>query len=192
MSLDDLEAGPPEQNSYTKQTPEHPKGWEPGVAWDGVSGTLTTGPVTSAPAWDDLLAVWDLDPAVYEVVEPAQYRAWDANLGDGNVQRMFYYRASVRLRRAVETAAEDVDELCRLIARRAPIKATTADGERALVASINDLQIGKGEGGGTAGIISRTVAGIDQFAIRFRELKKAGRAPGQIVIANNGDLTERV
>lgn len=61
-----------------------------------------------------------------------------------------------------------------------------------MVFSINDLQVGKGEGGGTDRIISRTIAGIDSLRGRVRELKRAGRAPDVIYVANNGDITERV
>jgi hypothetical protein len=129
---------------------------------------------------------------VYEVVEPAQYRAWDANLGDGKVQRFYYYRANVRLRRAPTDIAEDIDQLCHLIERRKPVTPTECGGDRALVVSINDLQIGKGEGGGTDAIVSRTLAGIDQIPARYRELRNAKRSPDLIVVANNGDLTERV
>lgn len=190
---DDLERGPiSEQNRVERERTQHPQGWEPGVAWNGTDGSLTTGPLTHAPDRTELLQVWNLDPQTYEVVEPVQYRAWDANLGEGNVQRLFYYRTNVRLRTGGPDAEEDIEALCRLIQKRTPIKAQTVEGERAFVASLNDLQVGKGEGDGTDGIVSRTIAGIDQMGQRLRELHKAGRAPGKIVVANNGDLTERV
>ena len=78
----------------------HPSGWEPGVAWDGDSGTLTSQPLDAEPNdWAELLSVWDLDPAVFEVVEPVQYRAWDAPDGEGGLRRLFYYKATIRYRK---------------------------------------------------------------------------------------------
>ena len=100
MTLEELaDAGP--ESDYQPPVVRHPAGWEPGVAWDGHAGTLTTAPLDSAPEdWADLLGVWDLDPVEFEVVEPVQYRAWDAPTGEGNVRRLYYYRATIRRRRA--------------------------------------------------------------------------------------------
>ena len=74
----------------------HPKGWEPGVAWNGDQGTLTTAPMDGEPAagiWLELIADWGLDPASTEVVEGSvQVRAWDTHDG----RRLRYYRATIQ------------------------------------------------------------------------------------------------
>ena len=53
MTLEELaDAGP--ESDYQPPVVRHPAGWEPGVAWDGHAGTLTTAPLDSAPEdWAD-------------------------------------------------------------------------------------------------------------------------------------------
>jgi hypothetical protein len=168
---------------------EHPKGWEPGVVWDGVKGTVTTAPVPAPPDnWDDLLKVWDLDPAVYEVVEPVQFRAWDAAIGEGNVQRMYYYRATIRSR--VRRNAVDMAELIREVKRHKPRKAPAPTGDSAFAVPFSDLQLGKPDGDGTEGTVQRFLDGIDDVQRRYRELRRCGRKLGTLVVPNLGDIRE--
>lgn len=89
-----------DSGSYVpRQRQPHPQGFEPGVRWNGHDGELSTGPLTAAPScWDELLRMWDLDPALVEVVEPVERRSWDAAVGGGITQRMNYFRAKVRRR----------------------------------------------------------------------------------------------
>ena len=101
MSLADRLADLAAAESTTPQATPAPASWTPGVVWDGNAGTLTTEPLTAPPSdWTDLLRIWDLDPTTFEVVEPVQYRAWDAAISGGSVLRMSYYRAAIRRRRA--------------------------------------------------------------------------------------------
>ena len=65
MSLADELAAVPTGGQVTGSI-KHPPGWEPGLVMDGVAGQLTTAPMQDkAPDWSALLAVWDLDPAVF-------------------------------------------------------------------------------------------------------------------------------
>jgi hypothetical protein len=70
----------------------HPSGWEPGV--DTARGVIVTPPVlSSAPPedWSELLAEFGLDPDRWEVVsDSVQVRAWDSNVGGGEIARIFY------------------------------------------------------------------------------------------------------
>lgn len=185
--LDDAKAQNPEP--ARRKQPEHPKGWEPGVVWDGTKGTVTTKPVSAPPDnWDDLLKVWDLDPAVYEVVEPVQFRAWDAAIGEGNVQRMYYYRATIRSR--VKGSAVDMAEFIREVRRHKPRKAAPPTGESAFVVPIADLQLGKPDGDGTEGTAQRFLDRIDSVRARYRELRKCGRKLGTLVVPSLGDIGE--
>lgn len=169
---------------------EHPKGWEPGLVWEGTKGTLTTAPLDSKPGnWDELLRVWDLDPAKYEVVEPVQYRAWDTNMGGGEVQRMYYYRATVRSRQQAE--AVDLTSLINEVRTHKPAKKAAPTGESAFVLCIADLQAGKPDGDGTEGMVQRYLAGIDGAVERVKELRKAGRSIGPIYVFGLGDLIEQ-
>lgn len=130
-----------------RRTVKHPKGWEPGVAFDGQSGVISTGPRSepSAPSdneWLDLLAIWNLDPEVYEV-DPdynPEFRAWDANIGGGEVQRFYYYKARIRLRH--QRYGIDIDEVLDGIRRWKRLKAVPT-GPHSLVVPLSDWQIGK-------------------------------------------------
>lgn len=184
--LDDARAKNPEP--ARRKTPEHPKGWEPGVVWDGTKGTVTTAPLTGKPDnWDHLLRVWDLDPALYEVIEPVQYRAWDAQTPDG-LTRLYYYRATIRSR--VHGRAADIDELIREVKRYKPRKAAAPTGDSAFVVPISDLQLGKPDGDGTEGTMRRFLDRIPLIKARYRELRKIGRPLGTLYIVGLGDIIE--
>lgn len=181
------DAGP--VSDYEQQPARHPSGWEPGVSWDGSQGTLTTSPMDSPPKdWSSLLAVWDLDPEVYEVVEPVQYRAWDAQSKDGGVRRLFYYRATIR-RRADRSVP--VEELLGVIRGWRPRRRYAASGPGdAFVVLAGDLQLGKVDGGGTEGTVTRFLEATDLAVGRLRELRRMGRACPVVYLPWLGDCVE--
>lgn len=170
---------------------KHPAGWEPGVAWDGESGTLTTRPLDSEPNdWSELLSVWDLDPNVFEVVEPVQYRAWDAPGPEGTLRRLFYYRATIRRRVKNQVS---VDELLAVLGKRKPKTPPSAGGGGfAYVVPAGDLQIGKPDGDGTSGTIERFSDKTDAAFTRLKELRKLGRKIDTIVLPWLGDCLEGI
>lgn len=187
---DDLEAlanaGP--TSTYQAPSVKHPSGWEPGVAWDGVSGTLTTQPMDAPPRdWSELLAVWDLDPAEYEVIEPVQYRAWDAGIGEGNVQRLFYYRANVRRRRLGQSS---IDELLSAIGKKTPKPPVGTGGGLSYTVLAGDLQLGKVDGDGTEGTVERFLTKTEMAVARLKELRKSGRTVDSITLPWLGDCIE--
>ena len=50
----------------------------------------------SKKIWDEHLAEWGFDPEEFEVLNnTVNYRGWDTNMGEGNVQRMHYYKADI-------------------------------------------------------------------------------------------------
>lgn len=167
----------------------HPSGWEPGVAWDGDSGTLTTQPLDAQPDdWAELLAVWDLDPALFEVVEPVQYRAWDAPDPEGGLRRLYYYKAAIRRR---VTGQRSVDELLGVLGRKRPKTPPEGpDGGFFYCVPSGDLQIGKPDGDGTEGTIDRFMVKTDAAVARLKELRKMGRPVSGIVLPWLGDCIE--
>lgn len=188
MTLDELaDAGP--ESDYQAPVVRHPAGWEPGVAWDGHAGTLTTAPLDSAPEdWADLLAVWDLDPAEFEVVEPVQYRAWDAPTGEGNVRRLFYYRATIRRRRE---RSKPVEEILAAIGRKRPKpRAATGEPGPSYVVLAGDLQLGKPDGDGTEGTVARFLDKTDLAVARLKDLRRIGRSIDEITLPWLGDCVE--
>lgn len=172
----------------------HPKGWEPGVAWNGAAGTLTTAPLEHEPGaalWVELIADWGLDPATTEVVPGSvQIRAWDANVGGGEIKRLRYYRAQIRARSDVIERA-DIDLLCKLAERKKAVAPKDYTIGTTLVVLFSDWQIGKGEGGGTPAATERITSAIDRIPERIKELRKMGRIIDVVVFACMGDMIEQ-
>lgn len=187
-ALDDFLAEVPEPVDARAPRPQHPSGWEPGVAWDGNgAGTLTTGPLANAPTptdWSELISSWDLDPTKVEVIEPVEYRSWDAAVGGGEVRRMRYYRARLRSKRP---GAVGIEELVRLVKRSRKPRATepVADGATYVV-PLSDWQLGKT---GTPQTVDRIVDAIDKAADRLEWLRKR-RPIGTVALPCLGDLGE--
>lgn len=194
MSLDDdlnSLTNPGDKSNYRPSVlAKHPSGWEPGVAWDGESGTLTSKPLDSEPNdWSELLAVWDLDPEVFEVVEPVQYRAWDAPDPEGGLRRLFYYRAAIR--RRVESRAS-VAELLAVLKEKRPRRGSfePPEGGFMYVVPAGDLQIGKPDGDGSEGTIRRFVEKTDLSVLRLKELRRLKRPISGVMLPWLGDCIE--
>ena len=190
MSLDkafkDLAATQSAEQITKAQRQAAPSGWEPGLEMSGDSGTLTTAPLAATPDWSQLLAVWDLDPALYEVIEPVQYRAWDAPIGDGNVQRIYYYPANIRRRREHRA---DVDDFVRAIGRRKPKADPARDDKPAYLVAVADTQLGDGE---TQAVIDRFTDRTQQALDRYKAERKRGLVGDQIVLPWLGDCIQGV
>ena len=174
----------------------HPAGWEPGIAWDGQTGTITTAPLEQKPdpaLWAELVADWGLDPNV-TTIEPGsvQVRGWDANIGGGVIQRMRYYRATLKARADIADRA-DVEALIQQISKRKKRNnaTTVTDTEHALVAGLSDWQIGKGEADGSAGSVGRIIDARDKLVDRINELKRVKRPPASVYLLGLGDLVEQ-
>ena len=182
-----IERPPVEPDPARKLPPQYPSGWEPHVVWNGREGQVI-GRTTERPKdWDELITSMGLDPAEVEVVEPVEMRWWDANVGDGNVERLFYAKARIRRRRGTSV---DVTELLGHIStgrgRKAPRHQPVPDGSSAYVLGFADLQLGKK---GTDAAVDRIVRGIDNSAKRLKMLCKK-HSIGAAYIPGLGDLGE--
>lgn len=171
----------------------HPAGWEPGVSWDGSQGAITTEPVTEAPRdWDDVLRRWDLDPEKFAVLDDrVQFRAWDAAIGDGVVQRMYYFRAVIVPRRR----RVDVDDLLTEIRtwrprKSAPPRPDLDEVPLAFAAFLGDTQIGKPDGDGSAGTVRRVLEKTEAATHRLKELRRLGRRIDTVYLPQMGDCIE--
>ena len=177
------------QNELEKSKPNkrhHPEGWEPGVVWNGSEGTVTTTgmPAENAPDWSTVLRVWGLEPDNFEVVEPVLFNVWGDTLGVLNRQ----WKGKVVRKNKVNGA--EIDELIAEIKKHKPKKAELADGDSAMVVAISDLQIGKGEGGGTAATVQRFLSGISEVEARWKELTRSGRKLDRLIVVGLGDVVE--
>lgn len=167
------------QRAVAKPNHSHPKGWEPGVTVAKGETVVTEGPLPGKPEWADVLLNLQLDPELYQVVEPVQVRAWDTASGE----RLFYYKASVRLR---EAAPEHVDlSEIEALFKRKPARPVLCADRRALMVCLSDWQLGKGEQGGSPATIARILGSLDGLEAR---LKKGDYST--IVIACLGDMVE--
>lgn len=175
----------PRPEMVRKERAKHPNGWEPGVRWDGTKGQIATGPMVGPnPQWEELLRQWDFDPEKYEVVEPIQFRTWDAATGSGEVKRMYYYRATIRSR---VVGHLDVDALIEEVKQHKPSTKPKASGSTAFVVALSDWQLGKA---GTAGTVERLTTLIDSVETRVTDLRKIGRDIGQLYVLGLGDIIE--
>lgn len=175
------------EDTHRANNPKPPQGWEPGIAWDGQQGLLTTGAMTGPPtAWDDILKVWNLDPKEVEIIEPVQLRAWDAQSKEG-LRRMFYYRVQIRRRRE----GVNLDEILQLVEKWKPRKTMeTTTGGLAYLVNYADMQIGKPDGDGTAGTVDRVLTKTDLAVARLKELRRVGRQIDVIYLNWLGDCIE--
>lgn len=169
----------------------HPTGWEPGVVWDpDKGGQVTTGPLPGEPKeWAEILSDWGLDPEVVTVVPGSvQIRAWDANVGGGEIKRLRYYRATV-IPRSSEAFLPDLEALYKEVRKAKPHKETVG-GDHTLLICLSDFQTGNPDDEGLEGQLRALAALVDSIPARFKALKKAGYEIGTICVAGLGDLIE--
>lgn len=197
-SLDDLlaQTAPPERPDVA---PVLPKGWEPGFAWDGRQGTITTAPRIEPPdgnLWAELIADWDLDPGTVETVGPVRVKGWDSPVKGtktGEKVRLKSYSVNI-VKRTDDKSSDraDVEALCKAALRktRAPKKPSTTVDDRALVVCLSDFQMGKGEGGGSAATVDRIKSAMAEVINHVKELRRSKRCPSVIYLAGMGDLIE--
>lgn len=174
--------------------PVAPAGWQPGVVWDGTRGTITTGPVDTAPEdWGPLLAARGLDPDRYEIVgDTVRWCSWDGWRRDAEGQQavsalQYSFKADVRLRR---TNHPDVDALVQEVRRLKPVRANRNAGDHALIVLLSDWQVGNADAGGIRTQLEQIAALPHKLADHIKYLRKRGVPVGHIVVAGMGDLVE--
>lgn len=182
------------EQAARKPKADHPKGWEPGVVWNGTEGTVTSRPTDEQdPRWDTWLTSWGFDPNLFEIVEPVQVRTWDAPVGNGETKQLWYYRASIRSRPEGHRRS-DIDDIAREVMRwkckPRPNSSKTCTSPQAFVVNVADVQMGKSDGDGVEGTVRRWLDAIGGVRDRYRELRKIGRTLSTLVVADVGDSTE--
>lgn len=176
-----------EMKSVQKVAPRERKAdWLPGVTWQGEEGTVTTQPMEgeSAPDWSGVLRMWGLDPEHFEVVEPVLFNVWGDTLGVLNRQ----WKGKV-IRKGKRVDA-DIDNLIKEIKKHKPKQQKQLTGEASLVVVVSDWQVGKKDGDGLKGLVSRWLQAIEDVEWRLKELKKVGRPIDSITVLCLGDLVE--
>ena len=175
---------------------QHPAGWTPGVRLESAGGFVVTEPRETAPSnWDEILDELlppGLDRSQYEVDgETVEVRAWDSNTGEGNITRLYYFKAKLRIR-SLAKANIDLEDIIATVKKAKPKKPVPTDVEWAYFLHVADLQAGQADGDGIAGMVARVLQLADLAADDLKALKKRGTPVSQIFVPITGDLIEGV
>lgn len=179
-----------EYDDARKPRMKHPTGWEPGI--DTEKGRICVRsrerPTEVAIDWSDWLDHFGFSGETFTVLDDTvEVRSWDANMGNGLVETFYYYKAKIVRKRE---SSEDISELVKEVKSHRKLKKLPAKGEWAYVVSLTDLQIGKRDGDGLAGVLARTLQAYDDVIYDVGVARKAGYNIGKIVIAGLGDIVE--
>lgn len=178
--LDDKAAPPPPA--------KHPTGWEPYVEQNGDKAVGISQPFATSPDERAIISAWDLDPDEWQIVGEMNVRRWQQEPGGDWLK---YFKAN--LIRRLKSDRVDVDELLKIAERKKPAKSSAIILDNpAFVVSLNDWQIGKGEGGGTPATVDRIILAITNTRLRLKEMERLKRRPSRVILANTGDLVEAV
>lgn len=191
-----LKVGPdgPSVDKVRAKKNVHPVGWEPLVIGEH-GGFITTGPQEEPPAdWSQFLAELlppGMDQEQFEVDGTSvEMRAWDGNVGEGEIKRFYYFKARIRRRNNLEQVR--LDDLIAAAQKVKLPKLVKAETERVYWFHVTDLQAGQGDGDAVEGMVGRAlqISGIVKSDIET--LKKSGRAASQIFVPVTGDLVEGI
>lgn len=163
---------------------------KPGADWDGNELEITS-EVYSEPVrdWDTLLSELGYDPELYEVVEPVKVSCWDQQ-SDNETRRLYSYKVSIRTKSGPTLYRdEDYKDLVTLVKKHRPLP-DLEGGDGVFFIHLADWQLGKADGDGTHGTVTRLLNRFDAIEKRILELKKAGRKIQKIVICGMGDMEE--
>jgi predicted phosphodiesterase len=184
--------GPTPDKARTRNP--HPQGWEPLVITEQ-GGYVTSPPQAEPPAdWNDFLAQLlpdGMNPAEYEVDgATVEMRAWDGNVGAGELKRFYYFKARIRRRSAL--VRESLDDII-AVTRKARPKAVTAEPKsRTYFIQITDLQAGQADGDGVEGMVRRALEIPSMVKDDVKALAAVGKKPDSIFIPITGDLVEGI
>ena len=170
----------------------HPKGWEPGI--DTSKNIIVSKPLPKAikpedHKWDIYLAELGFDPKEFEIIEPFEVRTWTANMGAGETEQFYYYKAKIISKNPISSKDFDYKNLLREIKayKGQPQKIA---GNSSFVVCLSDWQMGKRDGDGTQGIVKRIEQMIPDVTARIKDLKKNGVDLANLYVFGLGDIVE--
>lgn len=183
-----------------KKKVEHPKGFTPGLTITKAGGELVVqSEQAQVPAdWNDILAQLlpeGFDPSEYQVEgDTVEVRAWDGNLGNGEIKRFYYFKAKIR--KAGDALAElNLDDIVAVVKKSRKPKNPLNDGQpnnRTYFVQITDLQAGQADGDGVAGMVARALQIPELVKADLDNLKRSGKPASSIFIPVTGDLVEGI
>ena len=170
----------------------HPKGWEPGI--DTSKNIIVSKPLPKAikpedHKWDIYLAELGFDPKEFEIIEPFEVRTWTANMGAGETEQFYYYKAKIISKNPISSKDFDYKNLLKEIKayKGQPQKIA---GNSSFVVCLSDWQMGKRDGDGTQGIVKRIEQMNPDVTARIKDLKKNGVDLANLYVFGLGDIVE--
>lgn len=170
---------------------KYPIGWQPHAEYDPKSnkGTLVSrGTQEQEPEFATLLLEWGFDPEEYEIVGNLQVRTWDMNMGGGETQQAWYYKADIR--KKIPSLDTDYGQLLAEIKSYKPKTAPVKKGNTAFMYYVADWQLGKRDGLGSEGIVSKVLDSLTTANARLKELQKTGHKIDEVYVIGLGDIVE--
>lgn len=173
----------------------HPAGWEPGLDTErGVIVTRSDSP--AAPAdWSailDELLPQGMDRDLFEIDgSTVEVRAWDGNIGNGEIKRFYYFKARVRRKQVLETEI-NIDDILAVARKAKKVEPKTVTDERTYFVQITDLQAGQADGDGVEGMVARALQIPQLVKDDLAQLKRSGQPVSSIFIPITGDLVEGI
>jgi predicted phosphodiesterase len=187
------------QNSRDVRKPaeKHPVGFQPGIHVGQQGGEIVLRQDNAETPADWTAVLRELlpegfDPSEYEVDgSTVEVRAWDGNIGNGELKRFYYFKARIR-RKGVFSDAVDLDDIIAVAKKAKPKASTVVDNSRTYFVQITDLQAGQADGDGVAGMVNRALQIPQLVKDDLAALKRSGREASKIFIPITGDLVEGI
>jgi len=191
-NLDDYARSERAFGNAKKSKSQHPKGWEPGL--DTTKKEIVSKPQKKAVKpedhkWDKYLEELGFNPEEFEIIEPFEIRTWTANMGAGETEQFYYYKAKIISKNLINDRDFDYKALIKEIKTKKP-KAQKITGKDSFVVCLSDWQMGKRDGDGTQGIVDRIEQMIPDVKARYKALKKQGVDLSNLYIFGLGDIVE--
>lgn len=175
---------------------KHPPGFEPGAHVKRSGGSIVVkrdsdGPVDWSAVLRELVPE-SMNPDDYEIDgDTVEVRAWDGNVGMGEIKRFYYFKAKIR-RKDDAPDGVNLDDIIAAATKARPKPIAPADNERTYFFQITDLQAGQGDGDGVDGMVARALQIPELVKSDIAALKKQGRPATSIFIPITGDLVEGI
>lgn len=196
MDLDALLHGS-HSRDVRRPAEKHPVGFQPGIHVGQQGGEIVLRQDSAETPADWTAVLRELlpegfDPTEYEVDgTTVEVRAWDGNIGNGELKRFYYFKAKIR-RKGLAVAGVDLEDILAVAKKAKPKASSTLDGSRTYCLQITDLQAGQADGDGVEGMVRRALEIPELVKSDLASLRKAGKPAESIFVALTGDLVEGV
>ena len=179
-----------DRSPYQRRKRIHPQGYEPGYKFseETQSGEITSSPQkTNDVDWQEQLSSYfGKDAHKYQVVPgTAEIRFWDANMGNGDIERFYYFKAKIVSSKKF-MPDEDFKKLFDKTKKIKPYDKKKLKKGKLYTVCISDLQIGKK---GTEQTVERWMAAIPKIKEEIKHIRKT-EPINEILFAGLGDIVE--